>query len=57
VPYQAKVELISRFIEGWQDTAHKCADKIIQTGLEMALEQARKIFGSFKYADLDRAVR
>ena len=37
--------------------ANQCAGIIIRASLKMALEQVQDVFGSFKYAELDRAVK
>jgi len=56
VPFRAKIELIHRCFEGWGGMANDCAKVIIQATLKIARRQVDHVFGSFSYAELDRAV-
>ena len=57
VPFDAKVQLISECFGRWEAMADECADVIIRESLEMALEHVDQVFGSFKYTQLDSAVK
>ncbi|KAF8310309.1 P-loop containing nucleoside triphosphate hydrolase protein [Clavulina sp. PMI_390] len=57
VPFGAKVEAMTMCFEQWGNLSESCAETVIKAARNLTSGLSNKVFGGFKYGELDRTVK